>query len=255
MIGLLWFSVEAKAAEGRLYAVVTGVAKYRQAEMNLMYSGKDAVEMYKLLRLKTDSANLRLLIDEAATADNIIAAMNSLFARSQPDDVILFYFSGHGDNGLFFAYDRTITFSRLQAALRKSKARRKFIFADACMSGTLRNSGNASESRNNERNRDNRNAGSPNNRSNMDKKSDVLLFLSSRSDQTSRELLSLRNSVFTYFLIAGLKGGADANSDGLITARELFAFVNPKVREKTSNKQTPVMWGKFDDETIIMSRK
>jgi uncharacterized caspase-like protein len=65
----------------------------------------------------------------------------------------------------------------------------------------------------------------------------------------------LHNGAFTFFLIAGLKGGADANRDRMITAKELYDFVRPQVEEQTGGKQIPVMWGKFEDDMVIMNWK
>jgi len=226
------------AQSGRLYAVLVGVAKYEYPNMDLMYADRDAVEMYNLLKFQTAPLNLRLLTDEQATKSNILTAADELFTSAKPNDIVVFFFSGHGVNGYFYTYDKYISFKELKQLFQKIKARRKLIFADACMSGTLRTS--------------------PQNTATISSNyvaNNVLLFLSSRSDQSSVEWSTMQNGVFTYFLLAGLRGGADSNSDRLITAKELFNFVNPKVKEHTNGRQIPVMWGKFDDNLIITNWK
>jgi hypothetical protein len=45
--------------------------------------------------------------------------------------------------------------------------------------------------------------------------------------------------VFTYYLLRGLKGEADANHDGVVTAGELFNYLQRSVREATDGKQNP----------------
>jgi hypothetical protein len=45
--------------------------------------------------------------------------------------------------------------------------------------------------------------------------------------------------VFTYFLLKGLKGEADKNHDGVVTAGELFAYLQKVVPEATNGKQNP----------------
>jgi hypothetical protein len=79
----------------------------------------------------------------------------------------------------------------------------------------------------------------------------VMLFLSSRTNETSRET-KFKNSLFTIFLERGLRGGADKNRDRQITARELYDFVHSGVVEASGNKQHPVMWGKFDNNMTII---
>jgi uncharacterized caspase-like protein len=61
-----------------------------------------------------------------------------------------------------------------------------------------------------------------------------------------------KNSVFTTYLVRGLRGGADANNNRIITARELFNFVSNGVIKVTRKGQHPVMWGKFDSNMSIL---
>jgi uncharacterized caspase-like protein len=224
--------------EGKIYAVIVGVSEYRQAANNLNYAHQDATDMYNLLKLQTATTNLQLLTNKQATKEQVIQVTKELFAKSRPEDVIIFYFSGHGNVDRFFVHDTDIKSKAVQELFKEAKAQRKLIFADACLSGTFRASG-SSPATSSGRNTDQR----------------VLLFLSSRSDQISRESPSLHNGAFTFFLIAGLKGGADANRDRMITAKELYDFVRPQVEEQTGGKQIPVMWGKFEDDMVIMNWK
>jgi uncharacterized caspase-like protein len=218
----------------RLYAVLVGVSEYKQSEDNLTYSHSDAIEMYEMLNLQTSANHLKLLTNQQATRNNIISVAQALFSQAEADDIVIFFFSGHGNKGCFMAHDRPLYFNALKDIFKQTKAKRKMIFADACLVGTLRASNNNSSN-------SHRSVGA-----------DVLLFLSSRSNQDSQELHSLKNGLFTYFLLAGLKGAADTNKDRAITARELFDFVNPKVKEKSEGSQVPVMWGKFDENMVIL---
>ena len=62
-----------------------------------------------------------------------------------------------------------------------------------------------------------------------------------------------KNADFTQYLIKGLKGAADTDSDRIITAKEIFTYVSAKVSERTRKKQNPVMWGKFNDNMHILN--
>ena len=223
-------------SESEIYGVVVGISKYAQSASNLSYSHKDAADMYNLLRLHTPASRLKLLTDENATRANIIKAAEELFSRAKPEDVVIFFFSGHGNHGLFLTHDREMRFTELRSVFQKTKAKRKIILADSCLSGTLRTSGPAAKT-------------------NADLGDGVMLFLSSRSNQLSFEDSFLQNGYFTWYLMAGLRGGADANLDRIITARELFDFVNPRVRSENNGRQVPVMWGRFDDNMVILNWK
>ncbi|MDR2042192.1 MAG: caspase family protein [Tannerella sp.] len=223
--------------DGKLYAVLVGVSEYRQAKNNLTYSHQDAIEMYNLLKLQTQEFNLKLLVNRQATKDHITETTRHLFTKVQPEDRVIFFFSGHGNRNCFYTHDQALVVDSLQAIFRECKARWKIILADACFSGTFRASGTEQEA--------------PPAREDRDEH--VLLFLSSRSDQTSKESQSLKNGLFTYFLMAGLKGGADRDRDRKVTARELFDFVHPRVKEQSAGKQVPVMWGQFEDDMVVMN--
>jgi uncharacterized caspase-like protein len=47
------------------------------------------------------------------------------------------------------------------------------------------------------------------------------------------------HGVFTYFLLQGLQGKADANHDGVVTAGELFTYLKQSVPQATGGKQNP----------------
>jgi uncharacterized caspase-like protein len=130
-------------------------------------------------------------------------------------------------------YSNALSYYDIYAVFRKSNASRKVIIADACMSGGLRQ-----EQRNG-------NSSSPN-------ASDVVMFLSSRTNEYSIENTRMDNGFFTEYLEKGLRGGADVNRDRIITAKELFNFVSKGVKDLSRNRQHPVMWGNFDDNFIMI---
>ena len=116
-----------------------------------------------------------------------------------------------------------------------SKCKNKMIFADACFSGKIRTEGTSSQSS-----------------VSSAKKANVMLFLSSRSNETSLESVGLTIGFFTTYLQKGLRGGADANRDRIITAKELYNYVHTGVSRATRNRQHPVMWGNFPDNMPVM---
>ncbi|MDE6195103.1 MAG: caspase family protein [Muribaculaceae bacterium] len=51
-----------------------------------------------------------LLLDSVATKEKIIMAMNKVYSKAKEDDIVIFFFSGHGFNGGFCAYDGIHTY-------------------------------------------------------------------------------------------------------------------------------------------------
>lgn len=230
---ILLFCVGLEAG-AKVYVVAAGISDYPGRKNDLMLAAADArtiVAMYKA----NDNADCRLLLDRNATKSAILKAIRAQFSKAGPDDIVVFFFSGHGVKGAFCAYDGMLDYSAVRKAMAASKSKNKMIFADACFSGKFRESKNASK------------------HSAAAKKANVMLFLSSRSNEYSIERPGMSNGFFTTYLVNGLAGGADSNRDRTITARELFNFVSKGVSTATSDLQHPVMWGKFADTMPVMS--
>lgn len=83
------------------WAIIIGVSKYASGGIsNLWTPHMDAALLYNIL-LKDKSwneDNIILLINETATKYNIFDALDSLRENADKDDIILFFFSGHGDH-------------------------------------------------------------------------------------------------------------------------------------------------------------
>lgn len=224
--------------EARTYLVSAGISDYLdRPDLRLpINDAKTMVWLYSKNAKNTD-VEYQLLLDSVATKGAILDAMQTLFSKATSDDIVVFFFSGHGNGGGFCAYDADISYAEIRKAMSVSKCNNKMIFADACFSGLLRENKKKSTVQSEA------------------KKSNVMLFLSSRSNETSLERSDMENGLFTNFLQKGLRGNADCNRDRVITAKELYTFVSKGVaREAATSKreQHPVMWGKFDDNMPVM---
>lgn len=238
----------------KIYAVVVGVSRYT-AMPSLKFTDDDALLFYSFLRSPEGGAlpdeQIAVLIDEEATRENVLKTMRQYFLKADANDVVLFYFSGHGLEGCFLpvdfdGYNNKLRHDELKSILMQSKAKHKLCIADACHSGTL-NYGLAAK------------GPAP---VSMDKyyqafeNSDggVALLMSSKAEELSLEDHGLRHGVFTYYMLRGLKGAANTNGDQIITIRELYSYVYAKVREYTTNVQTPVLTGAYDDDMPVAFR-
>lgn len=233
---LLCLAILPTIAKGDIYVVAVGISDYRTIN-DLTLPEQDTKDIARLYKTKTK--NVILLTGRYATKTRILKSLRDQFSRAKEDDMIVFSFSGHGYQGGICPYDMTmqqssgITYKEIRGILKQSRARRKVIFADACFSGGLR-------------------GGSTQNPPSMDNDSNVLLFLSSRSGETSIESPFMVNGFFTTYLLRGLRGGADTDRNRMITAKELFDFVHTGVVDKSQGRQYPVMWGRFDDSMVLM---
>lgn len=227
-------------ASARVYLVSVGVSDYPGNSMDLRLPAKDA-QTITWLYSKNSTLSYSQLLNEEATTARIVAAMNKVFTKAGTDDIVIFFFSGHGYPGGFCAYDGNLDYRAIRQAMARSKCKNKMIFADACFAGKMRSEGRRPASNN------------ASTELSAAKRSNVMLFLSSRSNETSIERPDMQNGLFTTFLQKGLRGAADTNKDRVITARELFNYVHAQVSANSNDKQHPVMWGKFSDHMPVMS--
>ena len=233
----------------RIWAVIVGVGRYSSMP-SLKFTDDDAFRFYSFLRSPeggaVPEAQIEILVDESATRENILKTMRSKFLKADANDVVLLYFSGHGLEGCFLpvdfdGYNNKLRHEEVKQIFSQSKAKHKLCIADACHSGSLQfgeglaAKGPASVSLKRFY------------QAFEDSDGGVALLMSSQSEELSLEDHGLRQGVFTYYVLQGLKGKADYNGDKLVTISELYKFVHKGVREYTAGMQTPILTGNYDD--------
>jgi uncharacterized caspase-like protein len=227
---LAWMMLCAITLQAKTYLVSVGIADYPGTEHDLRISDNDAKTIAKVFSV-AKQATVSILLNEQATQSALLSTMHTSFMNANSEDIVILYFSGHGTPGALVCHDGLLTYQHIFKMLKGCKASRKVIIADACYSGKMRTNNQQTSSYNSQ---------------------NVMLFLSSRTNEVSRES-RYKNSLFTIFLERGLRGGADTNRDRYITARELYDFVHKGVIEASGNKQHPVMWGKFDNNMTVIN--
>ncbi|MBL7825827.1 MAG: caspase family protein, partial [Saprospiraceae bacterium] len=171
--------------------------------------------------------------------------------KADGNDVILFYFSGHGLDGAFLpidfdGYGTRLEHTQIVRTLETSRAKHKICIADACYSGTL-NFGLASTAKG---------LGNPISTQYFyeafeNSTGGMALLMSSSAREASWEDSGLEQGVFTYYLIKGMSGKADFDRDGIISVKELFGYVYHMVQEHTGGHQSPALTGDYDDEMPV----
>lgn len=226
----------------RIFVLSVGICDYKNIR-NLKNAETDARNIADLYN--THTKNITMLLGSQATHDNILSNLHSCFSQATKEDIVVFFFSGHGSKGGLCAYDTSskrqlVTYREIQNAMRSCNAGTKQLFIDACFSGGLREKSKSGK---------NMSDTTP-----LPTDIDgIMLFLSSRTGETSQENPWSDNGFFTQYLIKGMKGAADINKDRIITAKEIFSYVSKNVSERTHSKQNPVMWGKFNDNMHIFN--
>ncbi len=229
---LLSISLLPQVCFSKVRLVAVGIGDYPPPNNKLRATTNDARAIQQLVS-KNSGGQTSLLLDSRATKAAILSEIHSLFDNAASDDIIIFFFSGHGFQGGFVAYDGELSYSKIREAMKGSKSKNKMIFADTCFAGNMRQGRKKVKAEN------------------VD--SNVMLFLSSRDTEKSIERRDMENGIFTQCLKDGLSGKADENRDRTITAKEIFNYVSKNVKLLSGNRQHPVMWGNFSNDMPVMS--
>lgn len=232
-------------------AVIVGISKYINID-TLSFADKDAIAFRDYLCSRAggsiDRDNVKLLTDEEATIGRILPEIKWLVDESEEGDLAIFYFSGHGDvmsevnepylltvetpriDYSISAIDMVKLSSRL--ALITKKNAHVILIIDACRSGNL--SGGKKGAK--------------------DLTEAVLKWeytnriLSCQPNELSQESSKWGDGagVFTYYLLLGLKGLADANNDKLVNLEELENYLERNVKAETKGDQYPAVIGEWN---------
>jgi hypothetical protein len=234
-----------------LYAVIVGIVSFQDPDIPpLKLSAKDATDFHDFLKERGNmfgSVNLTLLLNQHATRANITEAVRNKLKAAGKEDVVIIYLSGHGtvdpdmtNEFYYVTYDAQRNNLFGTALLMNDKnlfkgiaSERCLLLADACHSGGFA-SGLAKDG------------------VSRTPKSALTLFqgvqgrigiASSRPQELSYERPMFGNSVFTHFLLKGLRGEATADrQSGLVTMRSLFDYVAGATCQATNGEQNPQLY-------------
>jgi Caspase domain/TIR domain len=232
------------------YALVVGIANYQHVRSLPSTVLQDATDIAALLADPAHGAyppgQVTLLRDGEATRTAILAALADLTARSSQDSIVSIYLSCHGghiDDGphagaYLLPVDTVYTLDQLPVtaisgdeftrALQGITARKVAVFFDCCHAGGIGQPKDA--------------AAPPITAGLPDRLYDTLkagrgrfILASSREDEESWVHHGDANSLFTKYLLEGLRGGI-ASDDGMVRIFGLFEYVQPRVTAAQANQ-------------------
>jgi formylglycine-generating enzyme required for sulfatase activity len=227
-------------------ALLIGVSEYEPGLNPLPAAVKDVEAMRRVLVHPEmggfAEADITLL--KNPQRQEMEEAIYRLFTNRQKDDLLLFYFSGHGikdesgrlylstrstrkENGRLFE-PSAVAASTLHERINKSKSERQVLILDCCFSGAIAQGLTVKDD------------GSVNVQEHLGGKGRAILTAST-STQYSFEQEGSELSVYTRYLVEGIeKGAADQDGDGWISVDELHEYASIKVTEAA-----PAMTPKF----------
>jgi len=248
--------------ESNKVALIIGIENYSDIP-KVSYANDDAKFFfeYASTALGVSSDNIKMLIDKDATYIEINKILKKwLKSKIKPGktDLIIFY-AGHGlaskDNKELYllpqdadpdllsisAISRTKLFKEIEILKPKTTT----FFFDACYTGSSRDDELIMADARPVRILDDVNENIPEN---------FTIFSATKLNQIASGLKDVDHGIFSYYLMKGLEGKADANKDKDITNGELIAYLKKNVSQKAAERnreQNPDLIG--DPDKILMS--
>jgi uncharacterized caspase-like protein len=235
---------------GNHWAVLIGVNDYddqhNYGPLSVCVKDVEAIHE-RLVSGGFDPGRIRLLTDHTAelpTRANILTALKAVADATEPDDLLLLYYSGHGDEADGESYliardgrrlvlsDTAVAVSRVKTIIEQAPARAKVIVLDACHSGAdIDGKGPRPMSRAFIRRVFEQAAG-------------LAILASCEQGQLSYEWEENERSVFTHFLLEALAGQADRDDKGFVTVQDANRHVTNGVKlwaSQHNTSQTPTL--------------
>ena len=234
-------------------ALIIGLEDYEKTDAKAAYADSDASVFadYAALKLGISQRRIKTLVNEGADISDVLLSVQDWLSRAVKQDQsdVYIFFAGHGlasDDGekmYLLPYDGSPRLLSRTALLRDelfsdiaaANPRSVTVFLDTCYSGTTRGTDMLIASR----------------PIAIRAKEQAVpegftVMTAAAGDQTAKPLEEAKHGMFSYFLMKGMEGDADANKDNQITAGELHAYVQQNVIQQSSGSQTPELQGDAD---------
>ena len=251
--------------QAALRMLVVGISRYQNPALNLNFSVQDAESVANYFQQTGGrlfrEVEINRLYDAEASRANILKAFARLSETARPEDVVIVYFAGHGDSRLdqwyFIPHEITqperdeqltaggVSSAAISEALVKIRSQKVLLLLDACRSGGAVVSFRGYEDRKS--------------LAQLARSAGVHIIAASGASQLAAEIDELRHGLFTYVLLAGLKGEAVVGAaNRSVTVRGLLAYIEdqlPEVSKKyKSEAQYPVSSSKGQDFPVALLR-
>ena len=199
--------------------------------------------------------HVELLLNDAATTDSIWRSLAALRRKAAAGDTVWVYYAGHAaieDGSTYWVthdadvddlFATGLSGERVAQVLGQIGAERQLVLLDCCHAAAMALQKNPSRAVVQAEELFETFHGRGN-----------VTLCSSDGTQRSVELGDQGHGAFTYYLERGLRGEADLDGDGVVTADELWRYLQSKVADASREagiQQTPVLMGQMTHELAL----
>jgi hypothetical protein len=228
----------------RVYALMVGVSDYAEGINDLPFTDEDARKLAEVLQREGSLNDASVVLTNAeATVESVRSAFARVAAQAGPDDMFLFFFSGHGSqeptpvSGLepdgktetLVLSDGEMTDAELGRLFASLDTRLALLVVDACFSGGFAR--------------------------NVVDRPGVMGVFSSEEDLTSAVAAKFQaGGYLSHFVRTGMSGEADSDGDRLVTAGELATYLRRQFRVEVEDVQATTQDGQRNYQNLVIDR-
>jgi hypothetical protein len=228
----------------RVFAIMVGISDYGDQANNLPYTDEDAEKLAETLdREGVLNASSVVLTNADATVAGVRRAFTSVAREAGPDDMFLFFFSGHGSQEdsvtsaqepdgrteSIILRDGEITDQEMARLFNSLDTRLSLLVLDSCFSGGFAR--------------------------NVVDRPGVMGLFSSEEDLTSAVADKFEaGGYLSHFLRAGLAGDGDGDGDGAVTAGELATYLRAQFVAEVQGVESETMEGQRNYQNLVIDR-
>ena len=231
----------------RVFAIMVGISDYGSEDMNLPYTDDDALKLAETLRREgVLNPSSVVLTNAQATVAGVRSAFQRVARQAGPDDLFLFFFSGHGDQTegdvadvsafepdgrteSIVLRDGSISDNEMARLFGTLRTRLSLLVLDSCYSGGFAR--------------------------NVVDRPGVMGLFSSEEDLTSAVADKFEaGGYLAHFLRSGLSGEADGDGDAMVTAGELATYLRRQFVTEVEGVEAETAEGQRNYQNLVIDR-
>ena len=256
-----------KENEGYRFAICVGINDYWDEKItDLKKARNDAIVLGETLKEQGQFNKVFVMSDDLSPKDknypskfNVEANVDYIAKMAEKDALVIFHFSGHGisnekkesylvpaDVRLSDSFGTSIKLDDIVSKLTNAGIKKVLFMIDACREEVSQSKSLASRGFNEK----------------IYLESEVAaIFYATKQGWFSYEDPKSDYGIFTKFVVDGLKGNADENSDGIVSFSELEKFVTTQIYDYAveidlqQKPYTKIYGEKYGDLALSMSKK
>lgn len=227
----------------KMFLVTIGINEYKNPKYSLNYALADADGIDKSVRSIASGIFSEVvqytIRNDKAVKEKIIQTFDEIKSKALEQDMLVVYYAGHGvvstdekgSSDFYLAlHDLTQLYGKAELLSQKAlsateikkltagiNAQKQVFLLDACQSGAALESASK------------RGVEEEKAIAQLARSTGTFWITASGSEQFATEVEKLGHGIFTYTILEGIKGKADANQDGKLSVRELSVYIEEEV--------------------------